>query len=167
MYLKACCQFNDIFECIIAYMSNECPLPIALFVCLWFTSCSQTVKTKTYISKTKTTKKKLALSTTTNLCDPTMPPIKNLENAKKMADLHKEGWESNTTKSSSSLFKCTQWVKLSLTPPWENPRVQVKGEELKIYYKNMQSSPHKSSLHTLTHKVWLGKNAKPRRRLLI
>jgi hypothetical protein len=42
------------------------------------------VKNKTYISKTKTTKKKLALATTTNFCDPTMPPIRNLENAKKM-----------------------------------------------------------------------------------
>ena len=33
------------------------------------------------------------------------------------------GRESNPSKSSNSLFLCTQWVKLSLTPPWENPRV--------------------------------------------
>lgn len=31
--------------------------------------------------------------------------------------------ESNTHKSFKSLFKCTKWVKLSLIPPWENPRV--------------------------------------------
>jgi hypothetical protein len=33
-----------------------------------------------------------------------------------------EGRESNPSKSYNSFFKCTQWIKLSLTPPRENPR---------------------------------------------
>jgi hypothetical protein len=63
--------------------------------------------------------------------------------------------KKNPCKNSNSLFKCTQWDKLSLTPAWENPKVWERRAKLKNYCKNMQSSPHTSSLHTLTHETWL------------
>ena len=60
-----------------------------------------------------------------------------------------EGRESNHSKNSNSLFRCTQAIKLSLTPPRENPRVQVRGEELKILLqKHAIFSSHKLSPHT-------------------
>ena len=68
-------------------MSNESKMPIALFVLLWFTSCSQIVKYEKYNSQNKTTYKKHALATTTNFIHTSVPPVRNLKNAKKMASL--------------------------------------------------------------------------------
>ena len=61
--------------------------------------------------------------------------------------LAKWDWiESNTSKSSNSLFKCTQWVKLSLSPKHENPR---RGEELNILLQQRAIfTSHKLSPHT-------------------